>query len=112
MEVNDNNLRHIEKEKKLLLAKLTKEKQEAEELAQHVGAVRLVFKRKVHGEELYGSVTTGDIAEALEAKHISIEKRKILLEEPLKTLGEFFVAVKLHPEVTCSFSVAVEKDEE
>ena len=43
---------------------------------------------------------------------LNLKKRKILLDEPIKTLGEFFVAVKLHPEVTCSFSVAVEKDEE
>jgi large subunit ribosomal protein L9 len=114
MEVNDNNLRQIEKEKKILLAKLTKEKEEAEQLAAHMASVRLSFKRKVHGdsEELYGSVSVSDIAEALEAKGFSVERRKIQLEEPIKALGEFTLSVKLHPEVSAPFSVVVDKEED
>ncbi len=112
MEVNDNNLRQIEKEKKVLLAKLSKEKEEAEQLAVHLASVRLSFKRKVHGEELYGSVSVTEIAEALEAKGFSVERRKILLEEPIKALGEFTISVKLHPEVSAPFSVVVDKEED
>jgi len=114
MEVSDNNLRLIEKEKKVYEAKLAKEKEESEVIAQALSAVKLTFRRKVHGEgqDLYGSVSLADLAEALEAKGFRLEKRKILLHEPLKTLGDFSIPVKLHPEVTTSFSVLVEKEEE
>lgn len=112
MEVNDSNLRKIEKEKKIHLAALHKEKEEAEQLAGHLASVRLGFRRKVHGEELYGSVSASDISEALAEKGYSLEKRKILLDEPIKTLGEFDVAVKLHPEVTSTLKVTVDKEEE
>jgi large subunit ribosomal protein L9 len=112
MEVNENNIRVIEKEKKLLLAKLHKEKEEAEQLAEHIRAVQLSFRRKVHGEELYGSVSAADIIEALEQKGFKVEKRKVILDEPIKNLGEFDVATKLHPEVTATFKVKVEKEEE
>ena len=114
MEVSDNNLRLIEKEKKVYEVKLAKEKEEAEVIAGSLSAVKLTFRRKVHGEsqDLYGSVSLADLAEALEAKGFRLEKRKILLHEPLKTLGEFPISVKLHPEVTVSFQVVVEKEEE
>jgi large subunit ribosomal protein L9 len=115
MEVTETNLRLIEKEKKIYEAKLAKEKEEAEVVAQAIAGVKLSFKRKVHGEdekELYGSVSLADVAEALEAKGFKLEKRKILLHEPLKTLGEFSIPVKLHPEVTVSFPVVVEKEAE
>jgi large subunit ribosomal protein L9 len=114
VEVTEANLRLIEKEKKVYEAKVAKEKEEAEAIAQAMAGLRLLFKRKVHGEgeELYGSVSLADIAEALEAKGFKLEKRKILLHEPLKTVGEFSIAVKLHSEVTVSFPVVVEKEAE
>lgn len=112
MEVNDDNLRLIEKEKKVYEAKLAKEKGEAERLAASLSAVELSFTRRVHGEgeELYGSVSPTDIAEALAEKGFTIEKRRIAVD-PIKNLGEYSVAVKLHPEVTANFPVTVEKDE-
>ncbi|MGH9323145.1 MAG: 50S ribosomal protein L9 [Vicinamibacteria bacterium] len=114
MEVSENNLRLIEKEKKVYDAKMAKEKEEADVIARALASVRLTFRRKVKGEsqDLYGSVSLADVAEALEAKGFHLEKRKILLHEPLKSLGEFSVSVKLHPEVVASFPVAVEKEEE
>jgi large subunit ribosomal protein L9 len=114
MEVSDNNLRLVEKETKVYEAKLAKEKEEAEVVAVALSAVKLTFRRKVHGEgqDLYGSVSLADLAEALEAKGFRLEKRKILLHEPLKTIGEFAISVRLHPEVTVSFPVVVEKEEE
>jgi large subunit ribosomal protein L9 len=114
MEVNDGNLRLIEKEKKIYEARLAKEKEEADVVAQALSAVKLTFRRKVkaEGQDLYGSVSLADLSEALEAKGFHLEKRKIHLHEPLKTLGEFSIPVKLHPEVTTSFAVTVEKEEE
>ena len=114
MEVNDDNLRHVEKEKKLHAVKMAKEKAEAETLAASFSGVSLSFSRKVHGdsEELYGSVSSTDIAEALEQKGFVVEKRKILLDEPVKVLGELTVDIKLHAEVSVSIPVKVEKEEE
>jgi large subunit ribosomal protein L9 len=112
MEVNENNLRMIEKEKKAHLAKLHQEKEEAEQLAELVRSVELTFRRKVHGEELYGSVSSSDITEALEKKGYAVEKRKIQLDDPIKNVGEFDVTAKIHPEVTATFKVKVEKEEE
>jgi large subunit ribosomal protein L9 len=114
MEVSENNLRLIEKERKVYEAKLAKEKEEADVIARALSAVKLTFRRKVHGEgqDLYGSVSLADLAEALEARGFRLEKRKILLHEPLRTLGDFTISVKLHPEVTTSFAVVVEKEEE
>lgn len=112
MELNDNNLRRMEKEMKVVEAKLAKEKEEHEALAAQIQGVKLSFRRKVHGDELYGSVTAVDLADALEAQGYSVEKRKIQLDEPIKSLGEFPVTAKLHPEVSATFTVIVEKEEE
>ena len=114
MEVNDDNLRLIGKEKKIYEVRLAQEKGEAETLAASFAGVKLTFKRKVHGdgEELYGSVSPTDVAEALEQKGLTVEKRKIALNEPVKSLGGYTASIKLHPEVTASFPITVEKDEE
>jgi large subunit ribosomal protein L9 len=114
VEVTDANLRLIEKEQKVYELRMAKEKEDAEAVSQTMSGVRLSFRRKVHGEgqELYGSVSLADISEALEAKGFQLEKRKILLHEPLKALGEFSVPVKLHPEVVVNVPVLVEKEEE
>ena len=112
MEVNANNVRRMEKDKKLVAAKHAKEKEEGEVLASQISGVKLSFRRKVHGEELYGSVSAGDVAEALAEKGHSVERRRIQLDEPIKSLGEFPVTVRLHPEVSTTLSVTVEKEEE
>ncbi|HSF18623.1 MAG TPA: 50S ribosomal protein L9 [Vicinamibacteria bacterium] len=114
VEVTDDNLRLIEKEKKVYETRLAKEREDAENLASSLTGLRLSFRRKVHGEgqELYGSVSVTDVADAVAAKGFKIEKRKIHLDEPFKTLGEFSVVVKLHPQVEVSIPVLVEKEEE
>jgi large subunit ribosomal protein L9 len=114
MEINDDNLRLIEKEKKIYEEKLAKEKVEAEAHAASFSAVKLTFKRKVHGEgeELYGSVSPTDVAEALENQGLTVEKRRIAISHPVKTLGEYTVSIKLHPEVTATFPITVEKEED
>jgi large subunit ribosomal protein L9 len=102
----------IEQMKGSAIRKSAKEKTEAQDLATQLDAVELVFERKVgENEHLFGSVTSGDIAHQLEQKGYTIDRRKISLEEPLKTLGEFHVPVKLHREVTTHLKVTVKGDQ-
>ena len=111
MPVNAANKAMIDKEKKAHEARLAKEKAEFESLAARIGGLRFVAPRKVgENEVLYGSVTSGDIAEFLKAKGIEIDKRKVLLDEPIKTLGEHEVKVRLHPEVQASVKLLVTKE--
>ena len=71
-----------------------------------------MFERKVgENDHLFGSVTSGDIAHQLEEKGYTVDRRKISLEEPLKTLGEFHVPIKLHREVTTHLKVTVKGDQ-
>jgi large subunit ribosomal protein L9 len=103
----------IEQMKGSAIRKLAKEKIESEELAKKLEAVELVFERKVgENDHLFGSVTSSDIAQQLEQKGYTIDRRKISLEEPLKTLGEFYVPIKLHREVTSHLKVMVKGDEQ
>ena len=111
MPVTAANKAMIEKERKAHEARLAKEKAEFESLAGRIGGLRFVAPRKVgENDTLYGSVTSGDIAEFLKAKGIEIDKRKVLLEEPIKTLGEHEVKIRLHPEVQASLRLLVTKE--
>jgi large subunit ribosomal protein L9 len=111
MPVTAANKAMIEKERKAHEARLAKEKAEFESLAARIGGLRFVAPRKVgESDVLYGSVTSGDIAEFLRGKGIEIDKRKVLLEEPIKRLGEHEVKVKLHPEVLASVRLLVTKE--
>jgi large subunit ribosomal protein L9 len=102
----------IEQMKGSAIRKSAKEKVEAEQLATQLSAVELVFERKVgEHDHLFGSVTSGDIAHELEAKGFKIDRRKISLEDPLKTIGEYHVPVKLHREVTSHVKVTVKGDQ-
>jgi large subunit ribosomal protein L9 len=85
---------------------------DAQELAKQLGEVTLTFRAKAgEGDRLFGSITSGDIADALARdKHIMVDKRKIELELPLKELGERKVPIKLHPEVTAHVAVVVERE--
>ncbi|HEV2646632.1 MAG TPA: 50S ribosomal protein L9 [Acidobacteriaceae bacterium] len=112
IEANSNNKAVIEQMKNSAVRKLAKEKIESEDLSKQLEAVELVFERKVgENEHLFGSVTSGDIAHQLEQKGFTIDKRKISLEEPLKTLGEFHVPLKLHREVTTHLKVTIKGDQ-
>jgi large subunit ribosomal protein L9 len=86
---------------------------EAQQLADLLRQTTLAFRAKAgEGERLFGSITAGDIAEALaNDKHITIDKRKIELPTPIKELGSRQVSIKLHPEVTANVTVVVEKEE-
>src|SRR5450631_2988969 len=94
IEANAANKVVIEQMKASAVRKSVKEKSGAEQLATQLSTVELVFERKVgENEHLFGSVTSGDIAQQLEAQGFVVDKRKIALEEPLKQLGEFHVPV-------------------
>ena len=109
--VTDANKAKIEKERKAHEARLAKEKSEFESLAGRIGSLRFVAPRKVgENDVLYGSVTSGDVAEFLKAKGIEIDKRKVQLEEPIKRLGDHEVKIKLHPEVVATLKVMVSKE--
>jgi large subunit ribosomal protein L9 len=102
----------IEQMKGSAVRKLAKEKVIAEDLSKTLESVELVFERKVgENDHLFGSVTSGDIAHQLEEKGYPIDRRKISLEEPLKSLGEFHVPIKLHREVTSHIKVTIKGEE-
>jgi large subunit ribosomal protein L9 len=88
------------------------EKESATTLAGLLASVSLEFARKSgENDQLFGSVTSGDVAEALEAKGYNIDKRKIVLAEPIKAVGEYDIPVKLYREVTGSVKIVVRKEE-
>jgi large subunit ribosomal protein L9 len=102
----------IEQMKASALRKSAKEKSEAEALVGHLNSLALVFERKVgENDHLFGSVTSADIAQQLEAKGFTIDRRKVQLDEPLKQVGEFHIPVKLHREVTAHVAVTVKGEE-
>jgi large subunit ribosomal protein L9 len=96
-----------------ITARHMKDKEEAERAAEKISQITVTMIRKA-GEEgkLYGSVTSRDIAQELEREGISVDRRKIVTDEAIRTLGEFEVAIKLHPEVMTTIKVIVEKEEE
>ena len=106
--VNDQSRRQIERERKVADARELQERQDAEAVAIKLAAVDLVMARRVgEHEALYGSVTSADIAEALSSHGLQIEKRKIVLPEPIKQIGEFEVTVKIHHDVSGHVKVKV-----
>jgi len=111
IEASRANKAVIDQMKAAAVRKSAKEKTGAEALAQHLNDVQLAFERKVgEKDHLFGSVTSADIASALEAKGYNIDRRKIHLDDPLKSLGEFHVPVKLHREVTALVKVTVSRE--
>jgi large subunit ribosomal protein L9 len=112
MEANAANKSVIEQMKNSAIRKSAKEKTEAEALVAQLDAIALNFTRKTgENDHLFGSVTSGDIAQQLEEKGFNIERRKIHLEEPLKSLGDFLVPVRLHREVTAHVKVVIAAEE-
>jgi large subunit ribosomal protein L9 len=112
IEANAGNKAVIEQMKASAVRKSAKEKTEAEGLSAQLDAIELVFERKVgEHDHLFGSVTSSDIAHQLEEKGFTVDRRKISLEEPLKSVGEFHVPVKLHREVTSHVKVTVKGDQ-
>ena len=103
----------IEQMKAAAARRSAAEKAQAEELVKTLSAVSLSFERK-SGEngQLFGSVTSADIAAGLAGKGFEVDRRKVQLAEPLKSVGEYTVAIKLHREVTAHVKVTVAAEEQ
>jgi len=108
----DSNRKIVEQEKQAHLRKEAKLAGEAQDLAKLLSAVVITVSRKAgEADQLFGSVTAADIADALAAQKYNIERRKIQLDEPIRTLGEHKVAIRLHREVTAEVTVNVTREE-
>jgi len=111
IEASASNKAVIEQMKGAAVRRSAKEKAQAEELSKQFDGLAVNFvRRSGEHDQLFGSVTSGDIAEALEKKGFTIDRRKVQLHEPLKTLGEFTVPIKLHKDVTTHLKVLIEKE--
>lgn len=111
IEATTGNKKVIEQMRAAAVRRSAKEKAQAEELSKQFDGVSVSFQRRSgEHDQLFGSVTSGDLAEALEKKGFNIDRRKIQLHEPLKTLGEFTVPMKLHKDVTAHLKVTIEKE--
>src|SRR5688500_12024662 len=99
--VTESNKRQIERERAAAEARDAEERSGAEAVAQRINALDIEIARRVgENNTMYGSVTTADIAAALHAKGFDVEKRKITLHDPIKSVGEHLVPVKIHRDVT------------
>jgi len=102
------NVKQIEQERAALLKRVSEERATAELQKEQMGVIELEFERKAgEGGTLFGSITSMDIAEALQAKGYEIDRKKIALRHPIKETGEYTVNVKLHREVTLPVPVKV-----
>ena len=109
--VTKSNQRRVERERVAAAALEAEERVVAQALASRIEAVHCVMTRRVgETETLYGSVTSSDLAEYLSAQQIEIDRRKIVLGDPIKVLGESMVPIKLHRSVTAQLRVSVIKE--
>jgi len=111
IEATQGNKAVIEQMKQSAVRRSAIEKADSEALAKQLDAVTLNFQRKAgEKDHLFGSVTSSDIADALEQKGFNIDRRKIQMHEPLKSIGEFDVPVRLHRDVTSRVKVMIAKE--
>ena len=111
IEASKSNKAVIDRMKAAAVRRSAKEKAGAEELSKQFDGLSVSFQRRSgEHDQLFGSVTSGDIADALDKKGFNVDRRKIQLHEPLKTLGEFTIPVKLHKDVTAHLKVVIEKE--
>jgi large subunit ribosomal protein L9 len=113
VEANAGNVKQIERERELLLKKAATERATADAQAEKMSTLVLTFQRKA-GEQgaLYGSVTSMDIAEALQERGYEVDRHRLHLREPLKRLGDFKVPLRLHRDVTIDLQVKVSPEGE
>ncbi len=105
------NRKHVERERRIMETREAGEKSAAEAIASRLGLIDIAITRRVgETDQLYGSVTTADIADFLKAKGFDVDRRKLSLAEPIKAIGEYDVPLKLHREVTVPLKVKVVKE--
>jgi large subunit ribosomal protein L9 len=112
LKATPGNLKNIDSQKRVWAAREARDVDAAQAVADRIAALDLTIKKKAgESETLYGSVTASEIAELLEAKGVEIDRRKIVMDEPIKTLGEFTVGVRLHKSVIGEVKLKVEAEE-
>ena len=105
------NRKHVERERKIMETRESEEKGQAEALASRLSLIEISIARRVgETDQLYGSVTAADIADHLKGKGFEIDRRKLILPEPIKAIGDHKVPLKLHREVTVPLVVKVVKE--
>src|SRR5882762_395006 len=108
----DANKKIVEQERQSHLRKEAKQKTEAEDLSKMLNGVSVTISQKAgENDQLFGSVTSKDVAEALERKNFTVDRRKIQLDVPIKQLGEHKVAVRLHKDVSAEVTVNVVRED-
>ena len=111
LKATDGNRKHVERERKIVEAREAAEKVQAEAIAARLAMVDITITRRVgETDQLYGSVTAVDIADYLKDKGFEIDRRKLILPEPIKAIGEHTVPLKLHREVSVPLKVRVAKE--
>jgi large subunit ribosomal protein L9 len=111
LEASAGNMKRLEKMRAAFAKKEAVEKTDAQKLAELLAGISLELARKAgENDQLFGSVTSADISEALAAKGFTIDKKKVALAEPIKVIGEYEVPLKLHREVSTTVKLAVKKD--
>jgi large subunit ribosomal protein L9 len=107
----EGNKKHVERERRIMEAREAEEKGQAEAMSARLALVDITIARRVgETDQLYGSVTAVDIAEYLKGKGFEIDRRKLILPEPIKTIGDHNVPLKLHREVTVPLTIKVVKE--
>ena len=107
----EGNKRHVDRERKIVEARESDERGQAQAIAARLESADIAITRRVGDtEQLYGSVTSSDIADFLKSKGFEIDRRKLILPEPIKTLGEHSVPLRLHRDVTVTLKVRVTKE--
>jgi large subunit ribosomal protein L9 len=107
----ESNKKIVEQERQAHLRKEAKQKDEAADLGKMLNGVSVTISQKAgENDQLFGSVTSKDVAEALEKKNYTIDRRKIQLDEPIKQLGEHKISVRLHRDVTAEITINVVRE--
>jgi large subunit ribosomal protein L9 len=112
VEATEANRKIVEQERQAHLRKEAKLQSEAEDLSKLMSGVSVTIAQKAgENDQLFGSVTAKDVADALASKNFTVDRRKVQLDEPIKQLGEYKVPIRLHREVTAEITVTVVKEE-
>jgi large subunit ribosomal protein L9 len=112
VEATEANRKIVEQERQAHLRKEAKLKSEAEDLSKLMSGVSVTIAQKAgENDQLFGSVTAKDVADALAVKNYTVDRRKVQLDEPIKHLGEYKVPIRLHKDVTAEITVTVVKEE-
>ncbi len=112
MAATEGNIKNFEQQRVKVDARLAKEREAVQAIADKMAGVQIVIPKRVgETETLYGSVTASDIADALEAKGFTVDRRRIDVEGGIKTLGDHTVRIELHSDVVAEVTVSVVKEE-